>query len=309
MLQGSDEEGAQRMKRMIFITDSMTSRELDSDGTPFLELGKDGKPVGLTWRVTRVARGSGTSVREVEELLCQYRMMANMAKQAGGKNGWLQAAQKMQAAAGGRGRGANGMPTPAQIQAMQRAMPPGMLQQLQRQMRGGGGMQEMMKAMMQGQGGDQFDMEEMQSACASRQTSCFDSCSFPAYCRDDVANGRARWSGRSGRSRRWYAKHGRHVQDDGHGRWCSSVDQYTSCMTCIRHVGISSTVAYGFFISRTAAFALMQALLMHRMPIPWSAPLNLEDFHSFTPHMCTKSTLLFLRYSTHKGTTTTDPAN
>ena len=119
MLQGSDEEGAQRMKRMIFITDSMTSRELDSDGTPFLELGKDGKPVGLTWRVTRVARGSGTSVREVEELLCQYRMMANMAKQAGGKNGWLQAAQKMQQAAGGRGRGANGMPTPAQIQAMQ----------------------------------------------------------------------------------------------------------------------------------------------------------------------------------------------
>ena len=164
MLQGSDEEGAQRMKRMIFITDSMTSRELDSDGTPFLELGKDGKPVGLTWRVTRVARGSGTSVREVEELLCQYRMMANMAKQAGGKNGWLQAAQQMQAAAGGRGRGANGMPTPAQIQAMQRAMPPGMLQQLQRQMRSGGGMQEMMKAMMQGQGGDQFDMEEMQSA-------------------------------------------------------------------------------------------------------------------------------------------------
>lgn len=27
--------------------------------------------------------------------------------------------QKMQSAAGGRGRGANGMPTPAQIQAMQ----------------------------------------------------------------------------------------------------------------------------------------------------------------------------------------------
>ncbi|KAI0054141.1 signal recognition particle protein [Auriscalpium vulgare] len=146
MLQGSDEEGASRMKRMIYITDSMTSRELDSDGSLFMEFGKD---------------GSGTSVREVEELLCQYRMMANMAKQAGGKNGWLQAMQKMQSAAGGRGRGANGMPTPAQIQAMQRAMPPGMLQQMQRQMRSGGGMQEMMKAMMQGQGGD-MDMEEMQ---------------------------------------------------------------------------------------------------------------------------------------------------
>jgi len=76
------------MKRMIFITDSMTAMELDSDGTPFMDIGKDGKPTDLTWRVTRVARGSGTSVREVEELLCQYRMMANMAKQAGGKNGW-----------------------------------------------------------------------------------------------------------------------------------------------------------------------------------------------------------------------------
>jgi signal recognition particle subunit SRP54 len=88
LLQGSDEEGSMRMKRMIYITDSMSSAELDSDGSLFMEMGKEGKPVGLTWRVTRVAKGSGTSVREVEELLCQYRMMANMAKQAGGKNGW-----------------------------------------------------------------------------------------------------------------------------------------------------------------------------------------------------------------------------
>lgn len=88
MLAGSDEEGSLRMKRMIYITDSMSAAELDSDGSMFMEMGKDGKPTGLTWRVTRVAKGSGTTVREVEELLCQYRMMANMAKQAGGKNGW-----------------------------------------------------------------------------------------------------------------------------------------------------------------------------------------------------------------------------
>ena len=88
LLAGSDEEGSLRLKRMIFITDSMTATELDSDGSLFMEMGQDGKPVGLTWRVMRVARGSGTSVREVEELLCQYRMMANMAKQAGGKHGW-----------------------------------------------------------------------------------------------------------------------------------------------------------------------------------------------------------------------------
>jgi signal recognition particle subunit SRP54 len=70
--------------------------------------------------------------------------------------------QKVQQATSGKGRGLNGMPTPAQIQALQRAMPPGMLQQMQRQLRSGGGMPEMMKAMMQGQGGDQLDMEEMQ---------------------------------------------------------------------------------------------------------------------------------------------------
>lgn len=122
MLQGSDEEGGNRMKRMIYITDSMTAAELDSDGSPFLVTAlENGKqvPVDLSWRVERVARGSGTSVREVEEVLCQYRMMANMAKQAGGKNGWMQTIQKMQSAAGGKGRGPGGMPTPAQIQAMQ----------------------------------------------------------------------------------------------------------------------------------------------------------------------------------------------
>ena len=37
-----------------------------------------------------------------------------------------------------------------------------MLQQMQRQMRSGGGIQEMMKTLMQSQGGDQMDMEEMQ---------------------------------------------------------------------------------------------------------------------------------------------------
>jgi signal recognition particle subunit SRP54 len=119
MLAGGDEETGRKMKRFLYITDSMTAAELDSDGSMFVRTSKTGKPMRLTGRAVRVARGSGTSVREVEEVLCQYRMMANVAKQAGGKKGWLQAAQKMQAAAGGRGRGANGMPSQAQIQAMQ----------------------------------------------------------------------------------------------------------------------------------------------------------------------------------------------
>jgi len=70
----------------------------------------------------------------------------------------------MQAAAGGRGRGANGMPTPAQIQAMQRAMPPGMLNQL----RSGGGIQDMMKAMMGGASdAEMAEMQQMMQQMAS----------------------------------------------------------------------------------------------------------------------------------------------
>lgn len=88
LLQGGDEEGTRRMKRMLFITDSMTAEELDSDGMLFLEKGSDGIPTKLSPRVLRIAKGSGTNVREVEETLVQYRMMANMAKSAGGKNGW-----------------------------------------------------------------------------------------------------------------------------------------------------------------------------------------------------------------------------
>jgi signal recognition particle subunit SRP54 len=44
MLQGGDEEGSRRMKRMLFMTDSMTAAELDSDGMIFLE-----KEVGRTY--------------------------------------------------------------------------------------------------------------------------------------------------------------------------------------------------------------------------------------------------------------------
>ncbi|MCJ1347221.1 Signal recognition particle, partial [Peltigera leucophlebia] len=70
-----DEEGSAKMKRMIYICDSMTLKELDSDGKIFVD-----QPT----RMTRVARGSGTSVREVEELLSQQRVMAGMAKKMGG---------------------------------------------------------------------------------------------------------------------------------------------------------------------------------------------------------------------------------
>ncbi|KZF20297.1 signal recognition particle protein [Xylona heveae TC161] len=79
-----DEEGSMKLRRMIYICDSMTIKELDSDGKVFVE-----QPT----RITRVAHGSGTSVREVEDLLSQHRMMAHMAKKMKGNMANMQRAQ------------------------------------------------------------------------------------------------------------------------------------------------------------------------------------------------------------------------
>lgn len=62
-----DEEGSLKLKRMIYICDSMNEKELESDGKMFIDQPE---------RMTRIARGSGTSVREIEELLTQHKMMA-----------------------------------------------------------------------------------------------------------------------------------------------------------------------------------------------------------------------------------------
>ncbi|ORE04433.1 signal recognition particle protein [Rhizopus microsporus var. microsporus] len=98
MLAGADQEGGKRIKRMMCIMDSMTdegkkkkkkithnSIELDGDDKPF----KDMK------RVVRVARGSGTTVCEVQEILFQYTKFAEMVKSIGGKNGLMQNMQNM----------------------------------------------------------------------------------------------------------------------------------------------------------------------------------------------------------------------
>ncbi|PNS21116.1 Signal recognition particle [Sphaceloma murrayae] len=90
MMQGmDDEEGSMKLKRMMYICDSMTEKELDSDGKIFID-----QPT----RMTRVARGSGTTVREVEELLTQQKMMAGMAKKM---KGGMQNMARAQGAMGG----------------------------------------------------------------------------------------------------------------------------------------------------------------------------------------------------------------
>ncbi|KAL8279927.1 hypothetical protein RQP46_007777 [Phenoliferia psychrophenolica] len=192
MMGGNEDEAGVRMKRIAFIFDSMTTAELDSDGSPFHdglvkpkqpENGKapqedDMSPREPNKRVLRVARGSGTSVQEVEELLSQHLMFAGMAKKAGGKTGWMAKMQQAQGRAGAGGRpgmpgmppmGPGGMPdlsklSPGQMAQMQSMLPagmreqmaqPGAMEQMQKMMSGMGGggmggMAEMMKGMMGG---------------------------------------------------------------------------------------------------------------------------------------------------------------
>ena len=128
-----DEDGSLKLRRMVYIFDSMTTAELDGDGKVFIE-----QPS----RMVRVACGSGTTVREVEDLLSQHRMMAGMAKRVGGQKKQMQKAQNML-------KGGN---KEQQMAAMQKRMA---------SMGGAGGMPGMpgmgdmgkMMQMLQGQGG------------------------------------------------------------------------------------------------------------------------------------------------------------
>lgn len=147
--QGGDDEAGKRIKRMLFITDSMTEKELESDGTIFLRKDKDGKYVGMSRRALRVARGSGTSVREVEELLVQYTMM---------KSGILNMMKGQAGGPGGMKPGQPGMPSRDQVQQMQKMMPPQLLQKLK-----SGGGPEIMQQLQRGQIPKGLDPEMMEN--------------------------------------------------------------------------------------------------------------------------------------------------
>lgn len=151
-----DEEGSKKLRRMICICDSMTAAELTSDGKLFVQ-----QPT----RMVRLARGSGTSVREVEDLLTQHRMMASMAKKMKGTMANMQRTQgalggannKQQMAAYqkrlqsmGRGAGAGGVDLSAMMKSLGGAaggLPGGMpdlggmdMGALMKMMGGGGGL-------------------------------------------------------------------------------------------------------------------------------------------------------------------------
>lgn len=172
MSQVGEEETSNKIRNMIFIMDSMTTKELESDGRIFIK-----EPS----RIVRIARGSGCSVVEVEMILQQHRMMSSMAKSAvaaqaqGGQPGgpfsgnpqmqrMMQSAQSnpnfMQQAmsmlgGGGAGGGSGGlagmMNNPAMMQQAQQMMRsnPQMMQQAQEMMKN----PQMMQRMMQQFGG------------------------------------------------------------------------------------------------------------------------------------------------------------
>jgi len=132
-----------RLKNMIFVMDSMTEKELDSDGQIFAS-----QPT----RIVRVAKGSGTCVREVEEVLMQQKVMAGMARKMGGGGGLMEKMKQMQNAKGPQaelmrrkmaqmGQGGGGMP----------GMPG---------MPGGGGMPDL-SALLGGGGGGMPNMGDM----------------------------------------------------------------------------------------------------------------------------------------------------
>ena len=148
----NDQMASNKFKTMLYIIDSMTPAELDSDGSCFTtpvarkEAQDDkAKPqLRLNARARRVARGSGTSMRDVEEFLLQYRTISTMVKKVGGKNSWLQQMQ------GGRGRGAPPMLPPGmsreQVMKMQNALPA----DIKAQLRQPGGREQLMRQLQSG---------------------------------------------------------------------------------------------------------------------------------------------------------------
>lgn len=111
----SDEDGQEKIKRMIYIFDSMTAKELDSDGKILLS-----QPT----RITRIACGSGTSVRDVEELLTQHKVMSGLAKNFGAQKKNMAKAQAM-LQGGNKQQQMAAMQKRAQAMGMGRGMPGG----------------------------------------------------------------------------------------------------------------------------------------------------------------------------------------
>ena len=138
MFKGSEAESQNRIKRFMTIIESMSVGELDSpDAKVFSQLANE---KGTHPRIVRIARGSGTSIPEVEMLLVQYKNFAAMVKKMGGKNGMFNPK-------GDLNKNMNPQNMAKMNQQIAKMIPPGML----KQMGGVSGLQNMVKQL---QGGD-----------------------------------------------------------------------------------------------------------------------------------------------------------
>lgn len=134
LTKGGEQESMARLKKLMTIMDSMSDEELDSlDGERLFT-----KQAG---RTQRVARGAGVSVREVNELLTQYKKFAQMVKKMGGIKGLFKG--------GDMSKNVN----PAQMAKLNTQMAKMMDPRVLHQMGGMQGLQNMMRQFQQGAGG------------------------------------------------------------------------------------------------------------------------------------------------------------
>jgi signal recognition particle subunit SRP54 len=120
----SEQESGARLKRTMTIMDSMCDDELDS---PIAQKMFKAEPT----RVTRIARGAGVTVRDVQDLLMQYGKLAQLVKKMGGMKNLF--------------KGNPDRMNPAQMQKINASMAKAIDPRVLQQMGGMAGLQNMMK--------------------------------------------------------------------------------------------------------------------------------------------------------------------
>eukprot|EP00917_Polyrhabdina_sp_WS-2016_P002568 GHVP01005521.1.p1 GENE.GHVP01005521.1~~GHVP01005521.1.p1 ORF type:complete len:516 (+),score=96.09 GHVP01005521.1:41-1588(+) len=141
MPEGQEQEGTQRIKRFLYVFDSMTPNEINCV-----------KPIDES-RINRLARGSGTDIWEVKMLLEQHKEFQSMVSKFGkmAKRGGVPQGAAMQKM----------MKNPNQMmQHLNKGVPPQILKQM-------GGSKNMMKMFQEMQ--DSPDMKEMMEQMAHQQ--------------------------------------------------------------------------------------------------------------------------------------------
>ncbi|KAH0620545.1 hypothetical protein JD844_021109 [Phrynosoma platyrhinos] len=139
MSKGNEQESMARLRKLMTIMDSMNDQELDStDGAKVFS-----KQPG---RIQRVARGSGVSTRDVQELLTQYTKFAQMVKKMGGIKGLFKG--------GDMSKNVN----PSQMAKLNQQMAKMMDPRVLHHMGGMAGLQSMMRQFQQGAAGNMKGM-------------------------------------------------------------------------------------------------------------------------------------------------------